>query len=111
MHGRAAGEKLDNILRDGRVCFTVYEAQGLSYEEDGPYACGVNTLFESVVIKGRAALVADEAEKRRILYALTEKYVPSFAKKEMPEASVARTAVIEITPDSVTGKFFPGRGK
>lgn len=108
-HGAAEGEKLENMLRDNRVCFEVCQEFGLSYSKDAEQACAVNTKYESAVVFGEARIIEDKSEKERALRSLVEKYVPEFANKEFNAQSLARTAVIAIEKLEYTGKEFRGR--
>ena len=101
IHGRRLGEKMDNIKRDPRVCFTAWERIG--YEHCGVAACDTTTVYESVVIKGDVEMVDDDEGKARVLLAIVEKLVPG--KTGMDMKKVPPTAVYRIKPVSVTGKF------
>ena len=84
-HGLPQGEKLANIARDPRVCLTGADFRG--------------------ILRSHAALVSDPAEKRRILAAIVHKLAPELDALPLAEARVAGTAVVEVTPVSVTGKY------
>ena len=71
-HGLPRGEKLDNIARCPKVCFEVSEMTAL-LTEGIPIACKADTAYESVVIKGEAALLTDPEEKRAVFGAIVEK--------------------------------------
>ncbi|MBE6514616.1 MAG: pyridoxamine 5'-phosphate oxidase family protein [Candidatus Methanomethylophilaceae archaeon] len=102
-HGRPAGEKVDNMARDPKVCLTVTESGG--FEITGDKACNATTVYESVIVRGRAAPIESDEEKARVLRALAERLVPEKRGAEMPMASVMRTAVYRIDIDSITGKY------
>jgi len=105
IHGLPRGQKLDNIARDGRVSFMTYRMDGLLMP-DNDIPCDVNTRYESVVIRGAAALVEDEERKVAILRRIVAKYTPRLKDRPLPPAMVAGTAVIEVTPVSITGKYY-----
>lgn len=109
LHGAAEGEKLENMLRDKRVCFEVCQEFGLSYSKDAGQACAVNTKYESAIAFGEARVVQEQEERLRALRALVEKYVPEFSQKGFSEQSLGRTAVIAIENLEYTGKEFRGR--
>lgn len=70
------------------------------------YVTNFTTYFESVVIFGKVSEVTDSMRKKTVLFALAEKYLPAYmehAEKNIT-ASLARTAVYEISLDKVTGK-------
>ena len=104
-HGRSAGQKLDNLRADARVSFTAYHEQGLQRSPQGK-PCGTNTCYRSVIISGTARELSDPAAKTAALAAIVAKYTPELAGVPLPEASVAKTAVIELTPDAITGKYY-----
>ena len=71
-HGLPAGQKLDYIRADPKVCFTVYELHQLLMDlEERP--CFTDTAYTSVVIQGKAALLTDLVEKERALMAIVQK--------------------------------------
>ena len=105
VHGRNAGEKLDNVVRDPRVCFTTYTHE--CYEITGPETCNVTTDYVSVIVRGRCSLVTDQAEKERILFEIVRKLVPEHALGPVNPEKAARTAVFAIALDNVTGKVHP----
>jgi hypothetical protein len=100
IHCALAGRKLENILRDDRVCFTVYAADRLVL---GERACDCAMRYRSVIAIGRAALVHDQARRRELLKALTERYTGQAVEPPTPER-VAGTALIEIFVEELTGK-------
>lgn len=70
------------------------------------YAKNFTTYFESAVIFGRVREVSDEVYKKSVLFALAEKYLPEHMDKAEHDisASLARTAVYEISIDGISGK-------
>lgn len=104
-HGLPKGKKLDNIARDSRIGFSVYEMDKLLLDPDGN-PCDTNTKYESVIISGTAKLVDDIDEKGNILKKIVEKYTPHLASKELPINMVKGTAVIQIDITEMTGKYY-----
>ncbi|MDR1395536.1 MAG: pyridoxamine 5'-phosphate oxidase family protein [Deltaproteobacteria bacterium] len=100
-HSRRTGQKLRHLASDDRVCFTVWEVQG-SFR--GPAACTCSTFYQSVIIQGRAVL-ADPDLAEQALLALARKYAPDLVNPQIPPDRLAMTAVVEITPLAVTGKY------
>lgn len=113
MHSHTRGEKLDNIARDSRAGFEVdHEFEFLpSYFEDEHDASLADTLYASVVIKGRASLVHDRQEKCRALNALMSKYQPEGRYDPLTAQSgvLDDVAVIRLKPDSIRGKYKIGQ--
>ena len=105
IHGLPRGQKLANIAADPRVSFTTYRMDGLLMP-DNNIPCDVNTQYESVVVQGSAALVTDVARKREILEKIVAKYTPELKNRPLPDAMVAGTAVIEVTPTTISGKYY-----
>ena len=50
-------------------------------------------------------MVEDEASKREVLSALTEKLIPGRTADGMPPDRIERTGVYEIVIESMTGKY------
>jgi hypothetical protein len=104
IHCAVEGHKLENIAHEERVSFcAVADARVLPAQ--------LTTLYESAIVFGRAALVADATEKRRALELLAVRFCGSLT----PEAekaiatSGARTVVVRISLERITGKaHYPG---
>jgi len=100
IHSALTGRKLSNIAGQPAVSFSVFELERLAIG-DSPCAC--STRYQSVLIEGRARIVADGPVKARRLAELTEKFagrnlgVPS-------DDECQRTALIEIRAEQLTGK-------
>lgn len=54
----------------------------------------------------RADLLTDLVEKERALMAIVQKYTPQLVEKGLPEARVRGTAVVKITAEHITGKYY-----
>ena len=113
MHSHPFGEKLDNIRRNPNVGFEVDEHICFlpSYYFHPTDASQADTLYISVVIKGRAEIVEDAEEKARALNALMEKYQKE-GRYEALQAEmrvVEEVAVIKVTPNDMRGKYKIGQ--
>ncbi|MDL2214444.1 pyridoxamine 5'-phosphate oxidase family protein [Clostridia bacterium OttesenSCG-928-O13] len=99
-HCAKQGHKMDNLAAQKNVCFCVVG------ETQPVYDGNPTTYYESVMVHGTAFAVEDEGEKRRILLALCEKYLPQHMEQsaQAMEKSIGVTAVVGIRPRQVTGK-------
>ena len=104
-HGLPAGQKLDNLKADLRVCFSVYEMRAFLLDPDGK-PCDTNTAYVSAVVRGTAKLLDIQEEKRRVLSAIVAKYTPQLAGRELPSNMVKGTAVVQIIIEKMTGKYY-----
>ena len=102
-HGRKVGEKVSNLKKDPRCCFTVVEEQGFERCDDG--ACNTTSLYECVIIRGKVRTIEDDAEKMRILRATVDKLTPERKTDEIDAKKVPPTGIFEIVPESRTGKY------
>lgn len=113
MHSHVRGEKLDNIRRNEMAGFEVdRELEFLpSYFTHPTDASVADTLYVSVVIKGRAALVDDDVEKCLGLNGLMAKYQPEGGYEPMRpgDPTLDHTEVIRLTPEDVRGKYKIGQ--
>jgi len=113
LHSHTKGEKLENVTRNEKVGFEVdRELEFLpSYFEDPKDASLADTLYISVVIKGKGKIVKDKKEKTNALNGLIKKYQPE--GKYEPISSemevLDEVAIIKITPDSMRGKYKIGQ--
>lgn len=109
-HCARTGEKLDNIRRDPRVCFTVdipLAYLDLGYYGDLPEPCLVHQFYHCVIIRGRAEAVDRIDEKVRALNALVAAHEP--ADTEFPPITAATPAValclvVAVRIESISGK-------
>ncbi|MEX0640084.1 MAG: pyridoxamine 5'-phosphate oxidase family protein [Nitrosopumilaceae archaeon] len=113
MHSHTKGEKLENVTRNDKVGFEVdRELEFLpSYFEDTKDASLADTLYISVVIKGKGKIVNDRQEKTNALNGLMKKYQPEGRYEPIsPEMSVLdEVAIIKVTPDMIRGKYKIGQ--
>jgi nitroimidazol reductase NimA-like FMN-containing flavoprotein (pyridoxamine 5'-phosphate oxidase superfamily) len=95
-HCARQGQKLDNIKRDEKVSFLIYDSVEVLGEK-------LNTLYQSVVIYGRARVLNASEE---VLKALVDKYADISEEKlgRMIEKEINQTAMIEIEIDYISGK-------
>ena len=98
---KAGGHKIDNFVRDARVCATAVCDVEPAYENTY-----FSTRYRSVIVRGSVTLVADEVELRHALRTLCLKYVPS-AETEIEGAidrGIAGVAVYRIDIEELSGK-------
>ena len=109
-HCARAGEKLDNLKRDSRVCFEVdipLAYLDLDYYGDSPESCGVTQFYHCVIIRGRAEIVRDIDEKTEVLTALVASHEPDGRKfQEITSETKAVTLceVVAVRIESISGK-------
>ena len=101
LHCAREGRKLDIIRKNDRVCF---EMDLLREIKQSPTACGWGARYESVIGFGRAVLVENPHEKR--VGPGPDHGTLRRARRPSPIAdeTLAKTAVIRIDIESVTGK-------
>ncbi len=113
MHSHTKGEKLENIKRNSKVGFEVDKSLEFlpSYFTDPKDASQADTLYISVVIKGKGIILEDRKEKTLALNALMKKYQPEGKYESItPEMEVLdEVAVIKVSPDSLKGKYKIGQ--
>ena len=113
MHSHPFGEKLDNIRRNPQVGFEVDQHVCFlpSYYFHPTDASQADTLYVSVVIKGRAELIEDGKEKARALNALMEKYQKEGRYEPLePEMPVVEeVAIIKVVIQEMRGKYKLGQ--
>lgn len=98
-HCGIVGHKLDNIINNDKVSFTVVGRTELLPEK-------LDTNYESVIVFGKATIVEGE-EKIEALIEILKKYSKDFI--EEGKASIAEekdiTNVIKISIEHITGKI------
>ncbi len=113
MHSHTKGEKLENISQNKIVGFEVdRELEFLpSYFEDPEDASLADTLYISVVIKGKGEIVDDKEEKTLALNGLMKKYQPEGRYEPISSDMevLDEVAIIKVTPESMRGKYKIGQ--
>ena len=112
-HCSPKGEKLDNLIREPRVCFEVDVP--LSYLDIGLNParpiCHLHQYYHCVIIRGTATDISDQALKLTALNALIAKHEETAefepVTAEMPAFKACK--VIEIRPESITAKSDLGQ--
>ena len=98
-HGAREGQKITNIHYQPWVSFSVVGPTEPKF--NGTYT----TLYESVIVRGLAARVEDDTEKKRILRLLCQKYLPGHMEHfEDAMQALPMTDVWKISMDHVSGK-------
>ena len=112
-HCAPAGEKLDNIARDPRVCF---EADvPLSYLNIDAYPnrpiCRLHQFYHCVIIRGTASIVKDSTKKVAVLNKLIVKHenTEDFEKVTDDMTGFKNCEVLEIIPVSLIAKSDLGQ--
>lgn len=106
-HTATAGEKIDDINRDNRVCFEV--DLPIAYVKGNKNPCRAEYLYRSVIIKGRAYILDDQREKIFALKCLMEKYQPEGGYGNFLEDKLEITGLVRIEIEDMTGKEDLGR--
>ena len=98
-HGKQRGRKMEALRKNNRVCveFDV-DAEPVRRE----LACKWSFKYRSVIGFGRATVLEDAEEKRRGL----DLIMRQFEDRDwtFPDESLARTAVVRVEFDELTGK-------
>jgi hypothetical protein len=106
-HSAPEGEKIDAIRWDGRVCFEV--DLPIAYVKSTGIPCKADYLYRSVIIRGRAHVVADREERVSVFKALMQKYQTEGGYGGFPEDRLAMTIVVRIDIVEMTGKQDLGK--
>ena len=104
-HSNLAGRIRLNIESNPRVCF---EANELGKMLPSNVALEFSLQFRSVVVFGKAILISDPEEARRVLYGLIQKYFPTMNAgrefREITDKELKRTSVYAIKIEEWSGK-------
>lgn len=113
MHSHPRGEKLENISKNPKVGFEADQSLEFlpSYFTSPTDASQADTLYISVVIKGKASLVSDPKEKTMALNDLMKKYQPEGGYEKLtPDMEVVEeVAIIKVVPVTMRGKYKIGQ--
>ena len=98
-HGALEGRKIDIIRTNAKVCCE-FEA-GVEVVPAAE-ACRWGIKYQSVIAFGKASVVESAEEKARALAAIMRQY--SSEAFQFPRDTVAKTAIIKVNIESMTGK-------
>jgi hypothetical protein len=109
IHGANQGRLIEAIQQNPRICFEIDEFVATLPH---PVLCEFDTAYASVICYGDARVIDDLTERTDALKVVARKYSPNSQADGLREDTVkdfeggfgARTAVIEIKVDSMTGK-------
>jgi uncharacterized protein len=107
-HTALAGEKIEDIKLNDRVCFEV--DQPIAFVRADRQPCEAGYLYRSVIIRGRASLVEDHEERTLALNSLMDKYQPGGGCGLYPDEKLAITGIFRIDVVEMTGKEDLGKG-
>ena len=99
-HGTAAGgQKMDNILANPSVCFTVVMNTEVLPAQ-------FSTKYYSANVFGTAKVVEEEEEKKKALLLLVRKYAPDYEEQGRAyiKRAIRAVAVVRLDVEQVTGK-------
>jgi len=107
-HCAHEGEKIDNILREPKVCFEVdipLAYLDMEFDNTRP-ACQVHQFYHSVIIRGRAEIVEDLQEKVNALNALMASHEnkPGFSVITAETEAVSLCTVVAVRVESLSAK-------
>ena len=96
LHSAKEGHKINNIINNPKVSFTVFDNVKIIEEE-------FTTKYQSVTLFGKAKLLPGNKE---VLMELIKKYSPGFLEsgKKYVSKSFDTTTLIEISIEHITGK-------
>lgn len=107
-HCARQGEKLDNIARDPRVCFTVdlplaYIDSGFAPEKP---PCEVSQMYQCVVVRGIAEIISEISEKVGALNAIMASHerVADYDRIGDGDKAVGLCEVVAIRIGKISGK-------
>jgi uncharacterized protein len=98
-HCAKSGHKLDGIAGNDKVTFCVID-------KDDVIQKTFTTHFRSVIVFGRARILAEDSEKQAALEYLIEKYSPDFVQEGQGEIKRDwdRVCLVELNIEHMTGK-------
>lgn len=100
-HGAGEGMKIQRMDADSRVAFSMAVEREFLLKEP---ACGSTMLYASICGRGRLGRVTDPEEIKRGLTSIMHQYDPEHSAFVFEEAMVARTRLLCLTVEEMTGK-------
>lgn len=108
-HGAPEGMKISLMERDDRVAFCVQNEKEVKILEP---ACRSTMIYESVCGRGYLLKVTDPDEKKEALTLIMQQYDPAGGSYEFSPEVAARTTILKLQVETLTGKSnAPGNKK
>jgi nitroimidazol reductase NimA-like FMN-containing flavoprotein (pyridoxamine 5'-phosphate oxidase superfamily) len=105
-HTAGRGRTRDNIQRDGTVTVCIYDIGRLV---PGEKAIDFTVEYASVVIFGRATIITEAVEVRRVLQTQMDKYASGFDYVPFTDEDAARATVYRVDIEHWSAKRNPGK--
>ena len=99
-HGASEGHKFDSIKNNPKVSFCVISQDKIIPEK-------YTTAYESVVVFGNAKIMDDKEEIKKVIYDFAKKFHPTDTEENRMfniNSDIKTMAMVEITPEHITGK-------
>lgn len=100
------GRKSEALAGNPRVCVAIAAEAAFT---QGASPCNDGFSFKSVLVEGRATLLADSDERDRALRAIVAKYDPDAADEPFGEDALAETLVYAVKIEALGYKARPRR--
>ena len=100
LHCALEGRKIDNIIYNPKICFTVVS-------DVEPLPSAFSTKYKSVVVFGELIIIEDLEEKRKGLTEILKKYSQNYMDSGLRhiEDALDSVKVLKIEPLHITGKM------
>jgi uncharacterized protein len=112
LHGGMSSRMLEELATGIPVCVTVTEVDGLVYSRDAKYH---SANYRSVMCFGKGRIFEDEAAKRVMFEAMTQRYFPGRTAGRdytpAPSSHLTSTAVVEVIVEQTSAKRREGGPK
>jgi uncharacterized protein len=112
LHGGMSSRMLEELAKGIPVCVTVTELDGLVYSRDAKYH---SANYRCVMCFGRGRIFEDEAAKRVMFEAMTQRYFPGRTAGRdytpAPSSHLTSTAVVEVVIEQTSAKMREGGPK
>jgi hypothetical protein len=99
-HSAAAGEKIDLIKKNNKVCFEIEYAAGVIRNEE---PCKWATRYLSIIGSGEIEIINDASEKKRGLDIIMNHY-GNIAQNEYNDGQVNNLVILKLTINKLTAK-------
>src|SRR5271167_4450299 len=112
LHGGPSSRAIQHLASGVPLCVTVTQLDGLIYSRDAKYH---SANYRCVMCFGRGRIFQDEAAKRVMFEAMTQRYFPGRTTGRdytpAPSSHLASTAVVEVVIEEISAKMREGGPK
>ena len=105
IHCAGVGRKLELLAQNSQVSMLFVNYGGVVIPPNPTQACGCTTKYKSVMALGKVEPIEDQTDKEKAMRLIIAKF--GIEQLPMPAAALAKTCLMQIKIETMSGKQSP----